>query len=342
MKNIKLKSGKLKLPAFFPDATYGQIKGIENNEIEKLKIDGVVVNAYHLIKAGKIKEIEKGGVHKYMGIKIPVISDSGGFQVMSLIHKNSELGEITDEGVIFLLAGKRIDLTPEKCIEMQIKLGSDIIMCLDECTHSELDEKRQKKAVERTIQWAERCKKEFMRLTSKMSEKDKPKLFAIIQGGQNKKLRKKCAKELVKLDFDGYAFGGFPMKNGKLLKGILKYTAGLIPDDKLKYAMGIGKPEDIIECVKMGYDLFDCVIPTRDARHKRLFFFQNGKIQEINVRKKYFTINISKLCKCELCRNYSLEQLYEMFKNNYDKAARLATIHNLTFYSGLMRRLRVL
>ncbi|MBI2045739.1 tRNA-guanine transglycosylase [Candidatus Pacearchaeota archaeon] len=137
MKNIKLKSGKLKLPAFFPDATYGQIKGIENNEIEKLKIDGVVVNAYHLIKAGKIKEIEKGGVHKYMGIKIPVISDSGGFQVMSLIHKNSELGEITDEGVIFLLAGKRIDLTLSvatinKLRELKERTGKPISQIIEE------------------------------------------------------------------------------------------------------------------------------------------------------------------------------------------------------------------
>lgn len=327
LKSINLRGKTLKLPAFFPDATYGHIISLNSKDIKNTKVDGVVVNTYHLLKHNLIKEIErKGGIHKYMSLDLPIISDSGGFQVFSLIHRNPKMGKINEKEAVFKLEnGRKIHLSPEKAIEIQIKIGADIIMCLDDCRH--VDDKKMRESVARTIVWAKRCKQEFLRLTKNIKEKDKPLLFGIIQGGESKKLRKYCAQELVKIGFDGYAFGGWPMKQGKLLKGILKYTADLMPDNKVKYAMGVGKPKDIIACEKMGYNLFDCVIPTRDARHKRLFVWKGKKIIEINVRKKNFKIR-------------GVKKLYNLFRTNSGEARRLATINNLRVYSKLMQSLR--
>jgi queuine tRNA-ribosyltransferase len=365
MKQLKTLHGTINLPAFFPDATYGQVKCVSSSELENIGIDGVVVNAYHLLKHNIIGKLKKG-IHSYMKLNKPIISDSGGFQVMSLIHNNPKLGEISNKGALFFLDtenerfsvsqtpkrkqgvcdGKKIMLTPEKCIDIQLKIGSDVIMCLDDCTHSSISLKEQKKSVDRTINWARRCKKEFDSKTRKL--KKKPLLFAIVQGGTSKKLRKYCANNLMKIGFDGYSFGGFPIKNGKLLIGILKYVSSLLPKDKPKYAMGIGKPEDIVSCYLIGYNLFDCVIPTRDARHKRLFIFTSKptktnilkkKFEEINIKKKFFSRKL-KYCDCELCLRYSIKELYEMFKRDYEQACRLASMHNLRFYSMLMEGLR--
>ena len=289
-----------------------------------------------------------------------VISDSGGFQVMSLIRKNNKYGEINDDGAVFIMDGKKIHLTPEKCIQMQIKIGSDIVMCLDDCTEPDLSYAEQEKSVERTISWAKRCRKEFDRLTKNLNENEKPLIFGIIQGGNHLELRKKCAEELIKLDFGGYAFGGWPVENGKFLHEILKYTCELMPNDKLKYAMGVGKPEDIVYCARIGYNLFDCVIPTREARNNRLYSFKK-RLFEINLfglKKldekgnfyKYVRVRnlkykddkkpISMTCDCYACKNYSKAQIYNLFKEKNTESIRLATIHNLRFYSMLMERLQ--
>jgi len=323
LKQVIIRGKKLKLPAFFPDATYGHIISLDSKDIVKTGVSGVVVNTYHLFKHNLVEKIEKIGIHKYMKFPGIVISDSGGFQVFSLIHKSKENGKIDDNKAVFYLDGRKIELSPEKAIEIQVKLGSDIIMCLDDCRH--VDDKEMKESVERTIKWAERCKKEFLKLTSGM--KEKPLLFGIVQGGENKKLRKLCAEKLIEIGFDGYAFGGWPINKGKLLKGILNYTAKLLPDDKIKYAMGVGKPKDIIECWKMGYNLFDCVIPTRDARHKRLFVYSKGKIIEVNVKKKNFQVR-------------GIKRLYNLFKSDRKEAERQATMINLKTYSRLMKLCR--
>jgi len=344
LNELNLRGKKLKLPAFFPDATYGGIRSIDINDLKKTKTSGVVVNAYHLLKKGLIFEIEKSkGIHNHIGFQNPIISDSGGFQVMSLIHKSPELGRIIEKGAIFNDKGNEIALTPEKCIEIQLRIGSDIIMCLDDCTKPELNLTKQRESVERTIRWAKRCKIHFDKLTENLEKK--PLLFAIIQGGTNKELRKKCAEELLNLKFDGYSFGGWPVKDGKLLKGILKYTSKLIPDEFPKYAMGVGKPQDVIECVNLGYNLFDCVIPTREARHRRLYIFHKNpeknledsfSFLKINLKSKNSVKKISNFCDCELCLNYNRKELFRMFRDEPDKAKRLSTIHNLTFYRMLM------
>jgi queuine tRNA-ribosyltransferase len=332
------------LPAFFPDATYGKIVSLENRYLKKTKTQGLVVNAYHLFNRGMVPAIKKaGGIHNFIGFQKPIISDSGGFQVMSLIHKTPNLGKITEKGAIFTNNGRKIELTPEKCIEIQLDIGSDIVMCLDDCTKPELNIKEQSKSVERTIRWAKRCRIHFDKLTK--NNKKKPLLFAIIQGGENKKLRKKCAEYLLRIGFDGYSFGGWPVKKGKLLKDILKYTSSLIPDKFPKYAMGIGKPQDVVECVKLGYTLFDCVIPTREARHRRLYIFHKNPKKnfeksfsfiKLNLKSKNSSKKISNFCDCELCSKYNRKELFQMFKNKEEKAKTLSTIHNLRFYSMLM------
>ena len=324
LKTLQTLHGNINLPAFFPDATYGKIKGLESKELLKCKVDGVVVNAYHIFKNNLLGKISKIGIHKYMKFNKPIISDSGGFQVMSLIH-NHKNGKILNKGAFFTLNNKKILLTPEKCIQLQLKIKSDIIMCLDECTMPDISFSKQKESVGRTINWARRCKKYFDKKTKNMRKK--PLLFAIVQGGNNKRLRRYCAQQLIKLNFDGYSFGGFPIKNKKLLTGILRYVAELLPDDKPKYAMGIGKPDDIIKCVKMGYNLFDCVIPTRDARHKRLYVWKDKK------KLKHSTLNIR-------TSNKKIRKLANLFKTDYALAVKRATMHNLGFYGELMNELR--
>ncbi len=335
---------KLNLPMFFPDATNARIRAVSNSDLRKIKVDGLVVNTYHLLREKLISRIErKKGIHKFMNFNKPIISDSGGFQVMSLIHDNLGKGKITNNGAEFEFNHKKIKLTPEKCIQLQFKIGSDIIMCLDDCTKPEASSKEQEKSVARTIFWARRCKNEFLKLLR--NRKNKPLLFAIVQGGENKKLRKKCASSLIKIGFDGYSFGGWPVKNHKLLLGILKYVADSIPDNKPKYAMGIGKPKDIIECVKLGYNMFDCVIPTRDARHRRLYVWKNKEglsYDLLYIRGKHNNSKkkISKYCDCLACKKFNLGKLYKFYKEENEKYCSLASIHNLRFYSQLMEKLR--
>ena len=362
MKELIVRSKRIELPAFFPDATFGCVRGVSSNDLVSSGIGGVVVNVYHLLHKGLIKEIEhKKGIHNYMEFNGLIISDSGGFQVMSLIREDSKYGEINNNGAVFIFNNKKIRLTPKKCIEMQLKIKSDIIMCLDDCAEPELSYGEQIKSVKRTIKWAEKCKNEFDKLTKNLRQNEKPLIFAIIQGGNNLELRKKCADELIKIGFDGYAFGGWPVdKKGKFLDKILKYTCELMPNNKPKYAMGVGKPENIVKCVRFGYNMFDCVIPTREARNNRLYAFKNklfgiglfglkrldekGKFYKYvrvrNLKHKNDNEPISKNCDCYICKNFSRAQIYQLFKGRNEQAVRLTTIHNLRFYSKLMERLQ--
>lgn len=341
--------GKIKLPTFFPDGTLGVVKGVDSKDLEAAKVEGLVINTYHLLVAGMGEKKEKfGGVHQLMGWGKPIITDSGGFQVMSLIHKNPELGKIKDEGAVFKLPdGPRIILTPEKSIRTQLELGADLLITLDDCTYPDQSLKEQEISVRRTIAWAKRCKEEFVQGPSLRSKARpyRPLLFAVVQGGNNKKLRKHCAQELIKIGFDGYCFGGFPVDSkGKFLSGILKYVAGLLPDDKPKYAMGVGRPENIVECVTFGYQLFDCVIPTREARHKKLYVFDGkGLYESLYIGSGKYQNDkkpISLVCDCFTCQNYSKAYLHHLFKIGDSLAGRLATIHNLRFYSMLMEKLK--
>lgn len=349
IKTLQTNHGTITLPTFFPDGTLGVVRGVDARDLENAKVDGLVINAYHLLTNSVSERLSKfKGIHELMCWKGPIITDSGGFQVMSLIHKNPEFGKITDDGVTFKMpGGSKVSLTPEKAIQVQLELGADIAICLDDCTKPDMCLKDQEISVERTIAWARRCKEKFRIQNSELriKGKKKPLLFAVVQGGTNKKLRKHCATELIKIGFDGYCFGGFPVdKNGKFLSEIIKYVAKLLPDDKPKYAMGIGRPENIVECFKMGYQIFDCVIPTREARHKKLYILDENNLYSIvNIGSGKYQDDpapICKSCDCYTCQNYSRAYLHHLFKVGDSLSVRLATIHNLRFYSMLLASLR--
>ncbi|OGE20291.1 hypothetical protein A3A14_00315 [Candidatus Daviesbacteria bacterium RIFCSPLOWO2_01_FULL_43_38] len=357
MKTLKTLHGKITLPTFFPDGTKAVVKGVDSTDLVNAGVEGLVINTYHLLVNSLGEKMEKfGGVHNFMNWPNPVITDSGGFQVMSLVHDHPGMGKIDDNGITFKwdpstsstplttsslrISGQKVVLTPEKSIELQLKLDTDIAIVLDDCTRPDQASKDQEKSVERTIAWAKRSKDEF----EKLVKTKRPLLFAVVQGGNNKKLRKKCAEALIEIGFDGYCYGGFPVDNkGKFMTGILEYVAKLLPDDKPKYALGIGRPENIIACAKMGYGIFDCVIPTREARHGKLYIWKGKSHGSIYIKSGKFAADsnpISQLCDCLTCKNYSRGYIHHLFKIGDTLSVRLATIHNLRFYSQLMERLK--
>ena len=339
LKSLKTLHETLTFPTFFPDGTLGVVRGVDSTDLENAKIEGLVINTFHLLVNNMDQKIRKfKGIHGLMNWQRPIITDSGGFQVMSLVHDHPELGKISDQGITFKWEGKKIMLTPENSIEFQLKLGTDIAIVLDDCTRPDQDLDDQKKSVERTIAWAKRSKEAFFQgeALPRKASPYRPLLFAVVQGGNSKKLRKYCAEELIKIGFDGYCFGGFPVQSGKFLSEIVEYVAKLLPDDKPKYALGVGKPENIMECVRFGYQIFDCVIPTREARHQKLY-------PNINIGRGIYTQDknpISKNCDCHTCKNFSRAYLHHLFKIKDTSAFRLATIHNLRFYSMLMESLK--
>jgi queuine tRNA-ribosyltransferase len=336
---LVIKGKTYSLPIFMPDATHATIKGVDSIDLAQTGLKGLVTNTYHLIVDEAVETIKKaGGVKKFMNFDGLVITDSGGFQAMSLVRRRPNNGKFTEDGVIFHnpKSGEKFLLTPESCIETQIKLGSDIIMVLDDCTHPDEKVSEQEQSVSRTIKWAKRCKDKYLELTKDLSPTQKPLIFGIIQGGNSQTLRKKCAEGLMEIGFDGYAYGGWPLDETGLLREILEYTAKLIPDDKPKYAMGVGKPSDIIECHKMSYNMFDCVIPTRDARHGRLYIIGDNEITTLNIGNNKYKEDFSSLdekCGCYSCQNFTKAYLRHLFKAGESVFYKLASIHNIyTFY----------
>jgi len=355
---LDLIHGELVLPAFFPDGTRGVVKSVDSKDLENCQVPGLVMNTYHLLaNPGPNILKEYNGLHNFINWSRPILTDSGGFQVFSLINENPKFGEIRNNEIIFRPKNtkEKTILSPEKCIQAQFAYGSDIIMCLDYCTHPNDPYEVNLKAVDTTIRWAKKCKEEYQKQLELRKKKltKRPLLFAIIQGGDNFELRKKCADELKKIGFDGYGFGGWPLDNkGQLVTDILAYTASLMPDDTPKYAMGVGKPEEIVACYRMGYNLFDCVIPTREARHNRLYVFNEkySDINAVNVNDEdfyhhYYVLDdiyrldkrpISSICDCYTCKNYSRGYIRHLANINEELYNRLATIHNLRFYTQLM------
>jgi len=356
-KDFKYKKGKLPLPFFFPDATRAVIRALDTEDIKATRTPGILVNTYHLYTDLGKRVLKKfGGIRKLMNWDGAVISDSGGFQIMSLVKRYK--GKVTDEGVFFNLSKKKkIKLTPEKSIQFQMLLKPDMLVVLDDFTMPQASEEQAKETVDRTILWAQKCKDEFEKICEKekIDKKDRPYLLAVVQGGDHLDLRRECAERLLEIGFDGYGYGGWPMKeDGRFNYEVARRIAKDIPKDKFLYGLGIGKPDEIVSLVNMGYDIFDCVLPTRDARHKRLYVYTAETIDKINVQEdgfyKYFSPHkqkyyydkspISTACDCLLCTKYSRAYLNHLFKINDMTAGRLATIHNLRFYSILMEKLQ--
>ena len=346
-KYFRSKCGNIPMPVFFPDATRAVIKTVDSEDIKKTKTLGILVNTFHLwreMNEGVLKKF--GGISPFMNWNGAVISDSGGFQVMSVIKSGEMKGKITDEGVVMYPSqNKKVVLTPEKSVAFQMKLMTDMVVVLDDFTTPDSTYDEAKESVQRTIAWAKRSKREFEKISKKTGRK--PYLLGVVQGGYFQDLRKYCTQELVKIGFDGLGYGGWPLnKDGTFDYKSAKTISDNSPKDYLLYGLGIGKPDEIVKLTKMGYGIFDCVLPTRDARHKRLYVFKSkslkGKFYKYFTpdKSKYLkdTSKVSKHCDCLLCNNYSKAYLAHLFKNEPMAAMRLATIHNLRFYSMLMEK----
>ena len=348
---LRTKNGILKTPFFMPDATRGFVKLTNNDELKKAGINAMVVNTFHLyLQPGMVKIKKAKGIHGFMDWKGPLLSDSGGFQVFSLIHQNPKMGKISDEAASFVspLNGSKHILTPEKSIQIQFDMGVDMMVCLDDCPPNESNRGDMEKAVNRTIAWARRSKDEYDRQVRKrnLRGKQKPLLFSVIQGGTEFDMREKCARALIAMDFDGYGFGARPIdKDGNFLRDILQFTADLIPKNRLRFALGIGKPEDIWKCAAMGWDMFDCVIPTREGRHGRLFSYKTStkRYKTENILNSKFIHDfspINKKSKIPQLRNYTKACLNHLFKMKEPLGQQLVSLNNLEIFTDMMEEIR--
>ncbi len=354
---LKTRRGNISTPFFMPDATRASVRGITNEQLTSVGVHPMVVNTYHLLlQPGMELMRSAGGVHEFMGWDGPLLSDSGGYQVYSLIHKNAKLGKITEEGAVFksVLDGSKHLLTPEKAIQIQFDLGVDMMVLLDDPRPNNVPEQEIEMAVDRTIRWAERCKIEFEKQVSKRGFDDgsRPLLFAVVQGGPFVHLRKKCADALIEIGFDGYSFGGRHIdEDGEFMTEIIEKTASFMPEDKPRFALGIGTPQDIVKCHNVGWDMFDCVIPTREGRHGRLFVHNDIEINKDG--KFYSTMNIANAkfkndftpiddnCDCYACKNYTRAYIHHLFRVGEPLGGQMAALHNLKFYVKLMSALQI-
>lgn len=357
---LDLAHGQLKFPVFLPDATFGVVRAVDAADLEDCQIQAVMMNVFHMMqKPGSTTVQALGGLHKMSGWSGPIVTDSGGFQAYSLIHQNPKFGQLTDKGLVFRPegAGRKFQLTPEKSVQLQFGYGSDLVICLDDCTHVDASLDEQKASVERTIAWARRGKDEFQRLLAQkqLSEKQRPRLLAVIQGGGLRELRQQCADALLEIGFDGYGYGGWPLdREGNLLTEILAFTRQLVPSEYPMHALGVGHPQSLLTCYYMGYGIFDSAMPTRDARHGRLYkYLKLDNPSDAGLTGDWFDyiyINdakhikvdapISQGCDCLCCSHYSLGYLHHLFKLNDSLYMRLATMHNLRFMTQLTTRLR--
>jgi queuine tRNA-ribosyltransferase len=331
---IKTPHGDIHTPAFAPVASQGAVKAIIHKELEDLNVEIIVSNVYHLFVRPGIEIIERmGGLHNFISWKRAIMTDSGGFQTYSL----SALRKIDESGVRFSshTDGRKFILSPEDVVNIQLKLGSDIIMVLDCLIPYPAPKEAVKKGVDLTIKWAERSMKVW-----KEVENHKSGIFGIIQGGIERDFRLKCLEELMKLDFSGYALGGLFVGEPKDDSiEVIDYLTSSIPDKYPRYLMGSGTPEDIFTAVEMGVDLFDCVLPTRNARTGTLFTYK-GKVLIKQARYSEDPEPIDPDCQCYTCRNFSRAYLRHLFKADELNSFILNTIHNLYFYLDIMQKIR--
>jgi queuine tRNA-ribosyltransferase len=324
--------GKVETPAFMPVGTAGAVKGITPDQLKETGAAIMLSNTYHLMLRPGAEVVEKlGGLHKFMAWDLPILTDSGGYQIFSL----SPLTKIDDDGVEFTshIDGAKIYLNAEKAIEIQNRLGADIIMCLDQCTPFPAKQTQLQEAVERTIRWA-KCSRQVHHRTDQL-------LFAIVQGGINLQLRTHCASELTKLDFDGYAIGGLSVGEGhdNMIQAVT-HTTQLLPENLPRYLMGAGTPADIIAAVMAGVDMFDCVLPTRNGRNA-FAFTENGPLRMRNNAHIEDGKPIESDCNCLCCRNFSRAAVRHFFNCGEMLGPILVSLHNLRFYQKLMANIRL-
>lgn len=331
MGKITTAHGEIETPIFMPVGTQATVKSMTPEELWQIGSQIILANTYHLyLRPGSKLIAEAGGLHEFMHWNGPILTDSGGFQVFSL----SDLNEITEEGVYFRshLDGSKHFISPEISMGIQRDLGSDIVMAFDECPPHPADYDYLAKSLEMTIRWAKRCSKEM--------QDTEQALFGIIQGGVYRDLRKQSVEALLDIGFPGYAIGGLSVgeKKEEMLE-VLDFTVPVMPEDKPRYLMGVGTPEDLFEGVKRGIDMFDCVLPTRIARHGAVFTSRG----RITVRNAEFASDFSPLdheCDCYVCQNYTRGYIRHLIKRNEILGSRLTTYHNLYFLLNLMEQMR--
>ena len=328
---LTLAHGQVETPAFMPVGTYGTVKAMAPDELKTINAHIVLGNTFHLwLRPGLEAIAAHGGLHQFMGWDRPILTDSGGFQVYSL----GALRKITEQGVKFSspLNGDKLFLSPEESMHIQKVLNSDIVMIFDECTPYPAEHDAAAYSMRLSLRWAER---------SKTAHADNPNaLFGIVQGGMYEDLRDESLRELDQMNFDGYAIGGLSVGEPKPdMRRILAYTAPQLPADKPRYLMGVGTPEDIVASVQHGVDMFDCVLPTRNARHG-ILFTRFGDMRIKNARFRTETAPVDSTCTCYCCSNFSRGYLHHLIRCGEILGARLATIHNLHYYQQLMAGLR--
>ncbi len=349
---LKTRQGNIQTPFFMPIATKAAVKSLSTLDLVKLKPEIILSNTYHLmIRPGEKLVKKAGGLHEFMKWPKSILTDSGGFQVFSL----GKIRKIEEDGVTFNshVDGKKFFVRPEDSIRIQLDLDSDIIMAFDECVALPAEKKYIEKSVAMTSRWARRCQDFFSSNMKKVKSNKRPLLFGIVQGGLEKDLRIKSAQDLTGIGFDGYAIGGLSVGESESeMYKCLDYITNELPQDRPRYLMGVGRPENIINAVKRGVDMFDCVIPTREARHGRLYLF-TGKgdlwakpksiYKTINIRGEKFKDDfepINKDSKIPELKMYSRAYLRHLFVTDEPLGIRLATLNNVEFYLKLMEKIR--
>ena len=380
---LRTAHGKVATPAFMTIATRGAVKTLTASEVKALGADIVLANTYHLYVRPGVDVIKKaGGLHKFMSWDGPMLTDSGGYQVFSLAARgkgggpSSEASEdgppdigydvrITRDGAEFSdrLSGRKDMFTPERVLQIQRAFGSDIAMVLDVCAPSGISKAQAREAMERTTEWARRSRRYSEAGPPSRRRPGLPLLFGILQGSVFRDLREQAARDLVELDFDGYAIGGVAVgESAKQKRQVVEWVEPLLPEDKPRYLMGLGQPEEIVQAVRQGMEMFDCVLPTRNARHGNLYVWRYSKLDIRNlhpisnfkypISNFYTTLHITNEkyrsdfkpidphCSCFTCIHHTRAYLRHLFKTSEPLAQRLATIHNVNFYLELMERLR--
>ena len=323
--------GVVELPAFMPVGTYGSVKAMAPVELEKIGVQIIVANTFHLmLRPGEGVVDSLGGLHRFMQWERPILTDSGGFQVFSLGARRV----ISEAGVEFRspIDGSRVHLDPERSMAVQRALGSDVVMAFDDCTAYPMDETQTRESMERTLRWAKRSRVAYAGNSGA--------LFGIVQGGTHPSLRERSAKGLLEIGFDGYAIGGLAVGEPFDVRlRMIEATTPLLPVDRIRYLMGVGTPEDIVEAVRRGVDLFDCVLPTRNARNGYLFV-PWGVVKIRNRRYRDDERPIDPACACDTCRRFSRAYLHHLDRCGEILGSRLNTTHNLHFYQRLMADIR--
>jgi len=351
LETLRTPQGDLRLPIFVPDATRAAIRTVPTSQLVRSGVEALLVSTAHLAtQPGTSVVSALGGVRAFMGWDGPVISDSGGFQVFSLLSAGSRLGSVSSSGFSYRFSPKQKirQLTPANCIETQLRLGSDIVYCLDYCTHPQAPDAEQDRSVELTLRWAAECRRVFDRLTADRPPERRPLLFAVVQGGNDVDRRARCASALVEIGFDGYGFGGYPIVDGRLVDEVA-LVADLVPPGRPLHGLGIGTPENVVTAWQAGYDIFDCTLPTRNGR--RGVVYHDLDLTALGSRGLYRVARmtdeqwvrrrgpVDDRCDCEMC-SIPAGYVAHLFRSDEALAGTLASLHNLRFYSRIIDALR--